>query len=237
MKKLKGVAFHQLLSFSKLIMGNKESDKNVIFFPGCSLSNLGKSEVELVWKRVLKESKLDVGIFFGCCGRPGEINSIKSREKYKSKLEESLKKAEIREIITACPNCHDYFERYFSHLKIRPVWEVINFENIKFEDIDTIQMPCPYRKNQNEVKLIELSENLNLNFKKINYSCCLVDKDKLFGKVMTFCISCREQINKKGYETVHYLEEGEFGISKGKSKNAICKMMNRISLNLFWKGK
>lgn len=157
-----GMAFHQYLSFSDLLM--KIPKAEAVFWPGCALLNLDGEILERTLT-VLRRAEPNMELACGCCGQPTVYLFPQKAEKRKEKLVSLLKKQGVKRIYTACPNCTLQL-RQLEGFEILPVWPVLA-EHITEEDILRQEGqfiwhdPCPTRKepDQQEAarKLLQIS--------------------------------------------------------------------------------
>ena len=164
MVKLKypGMACHQALSFSGVLMRIPESE--AIFWPGCALMNLD-SRILQKTLAVLRRAEPEIQLAAGCCGQPTVYLFPEKAEKRRKQLIDYLKKKGVKRIYTACPNCTLQL-RELDGFEIIPVWPILA-ECIKSEDIEKTEGkfiwhdPCPTKNDPAQQtaarKLLEIS--------------------------------------------------------------------------------
>ncbi len=141
-----GMAFHQGLGFSNLLM--KIPAGEAVFWPGCALLNLDGRILDKTLE-VLRRAEPEIALACGCCGQPTVYLFTEKTDKRKAKLVKMLRKQGVKRIYTACPNCTLQL-RELDAFEIVPVWQVLA-EHIRPEDISEPvgsfiwHDPCPTR--------------------------------------------------------------------------------------------
>ena len=199
--------FHQINSSNKVFNKtfiNENSD--VIFMPGCSLSGYNEDIILNIYKYLKKHIK-NIGISFSCCYKPSiMINDNKSFNKYYKKLDETLKDNNIKEVITACPNCYKTVKNNSGNVKVSFLLDVIKEKGIDesllnhYKDVDikfAIHDSCAIR---GENSIYESSryilDSLGVNYvefekNKKNSNCCgsiFIDNEKKINQIKRRCL-------------------------------------------------
>lgn len=142
-----GMAFHQGLGFSTLLMKIPKSE--AVFWPGCALMNLDGRILEKT-VTVLRRAEPEIRLACGCCGQPTVYLFPEKGDKRRGKLVAILKKQGVKRLYTACPNCTLQL-RELEDFQIIPIWPVLA-EHITKEDLAASDGqyiwhdPCPTRK-------------------------------------------------------------------------------------------
>jgi uncharacterized membrane protein YdjX (TVP38/TMEM64 family)/Fe-S oxidoreductase len=96
-----------------------------VFFPGCALPGTRPVRTRELFE-TLRGQDPSLGIVFDCCGR---ISHDLGREAHFasmfSEMRDWLLEKGVREVLVACPNCHDMFREYGCGLAVRTVYEVL----------------------------------------------------------------------------------------------------------------
>lgn len=148
-----GMAFHQGLGFSNLLM--KIPVAEAVFWPGCALMNLDGEILEKTLE-ILRRAEPEIALACGCCGQPTVYLFQEKTEKRRAKLVKQLRKQGVKRIYTACPNCTLQL-RALEGFEIIPIWPVLA-AHIRPEDITTPggsfiwHDPCPTRKEPEQQK-------------------------------------------------------------------------------------
>ena len=142
-----GMAFHQGLSFSSLMMNVPKAE--AVFWPGCALLNLDGEILEKTLE-ILRREEPEMQLACSCCGQPTVYLFPEKAAKRKKKLLHLLKKQGVQRIYTACPNCTLQL-RELEGFTILPCWEVLA-KHITPADVVSSDGqfiwhdPCPTRK-------------------------------------------------------------------------------------------
>ena len=148
-----GMAFHQGLGFSNLLMRIPATE--AVFWPGCALMNLD-GEILSKTLDVLRRAEPEIQLACGCCGQPTVYLFPEKMKKRRSKLVKRLRKQGVKRIYTACPNCTLQL-RELEEFEIIPIWPVLA-SHIRPEDIQAPggsfiwHDPCPTRKEPDQQK-------------------------------------------------------------------------------------
>ena len=148
-----GMAFHQGLGFSSLLM--KIPAAEAVFWPGCALLNLDGEILEKTLE-ILRREEPEIRLACGCCGQPTVYLFPEKAEKRRAKLVRQLRKQGVKRIYTACPNCTLQL-RELAEFEIIPVWPVLAAQ-IRPEDIPPTAKkfiwhdPCPTRNEPEQQK-------------------------------------------------------------------------------------
>lgn len=148
-----GMAFHQGLGFSNLLM--KIPASGAVFWPGCALMNLDGEILDKTLD-ILRRADPEIQLACGCCGQPTVYLFPEKMEKRRAKLVKQLRKQGVKRIYTACPNCTLQL-RELEDFEIIPIWPVLA-SHIRPEDIAAPSGsfiwhdPCPTRKEPEQQK-------------------------------------------------------------------------------------
>ena len=82
-----GMAFHQGLGFSSLLM--KIPAAEAVFWPGCALMNLDREILQKTLE-ILRRSEPEIQLACGCCGQPTVYLFPEKMEKRRAKLVKQL---------------------------------------------------------------------------------------------------------------------------------------------------
>ena len=115
-----GMAFHQALGFSSLLM--KLPAAEAVFWPGCALLNLDGEILEKTLE-ILRREEPEIRLACGCCGQPTVYLFPEKAAKRRAKLVRQLRKQGVKRIYTACPNCTLQLKEF--GLEVMPIWPVL----------------------------------------------------------------------------------------------------------------
>ncbi|MEN6317178.1 MAG: VTT domain-containing protein [Syntrophaceae bacterium] len=100
-----------------------------VFFPGCALPGTRPGRTKEIYE-LLRKNDPSLGIVLDCCGK---ISHGLGREQFFRAMFEEMRNYlllhGVKEILVACPNCHDMFSRHGDGLNVRTVYEALP-ENI-----------------------------------------------------------------------------------------------------------
>lgn len=229
--------FHQINSSKKIFNKSfiKESSE-IIFMPGCSLSGYNEELILNIYDYLRKYIK-NIGITFSCCYRPSlMINDDNSFNKYYKKLNETLASNNIKEIITACPNCYKTVKANSKNVKVTFLLDVIKEKGLDgfllnhYKDLDikfAIQDSCAIR---GENSIYESSryilDSIGIDYVEFeknrkNSNCCgaiFVDDTKKIGQinrrcsqtnekhVICYCETCTKSMIQGNKQSIHILD-------------------------------
>ena len=148
-----GMAFHQGLGFSKVLM--KVPKVEAVFWPGCALMTLDGEILEKTLD-ILRRAEPEIQMACGCCGQPTVYLFPEKTGKRRAKLLHLLKKQGVKRIYTACPNCTLQLQE-LEGFEIIPVWAVLA-AHLKPEDVSPVDGgfiwhdPCPTRNQPEQQK-------------------------------------------------------------------------------------
>ncbi|MGL4914459.1 MAG: heterodisulfide reductase-related iron-sulfur binding cluster, partial [Romboutsia sp.] len=229
--------FHQKNSSNKLFSKTFVSKNNeVIFMPGCSLSGYNEDIILNIYK-YLKYHIPGIGISFSCCYKPSLMIKDKTLfDKNYNKLDETFIKSNIKEIITACPNCYKTIKENSKNVKVTFLLELIKEKGIdenllnyykdtkiKFAIHDScairgnqaIYESCRYILDKLGIDYIEFDKN------RQNSTCCgsiFVDDKKRLEQmkkrckqttsqyVISYCETCTKTMLQGGKNSIHILD-------------------------------
>ena len=97
-----GMALHQVLSFSPLLLRVPEAE--AVFWPGCALLQLDAAVLEGTLAALARREP-GIRLAAGCCGQPTACLFPEKAPKRQEKLRALLARRGVRRIYTACPNC------------------------------------------------------------------------------------------------------------------------------------
>jgi NADPH-dependent glutamate synthase beta subunit-like oxidoreductase len=207
-----------------------------VFFPGCSLSGHFTGVVKAAYAH-LRRQLPDTGIMLNCCGAPSYF--MGEREvmlRVIRNVAREMEKLGAREIIVACPHCHQTFREFLPEIKIRTIYEVLNEVGLPDGASNTapaifnIQDSCGTRQAPHVHEAVRrLVRDLGHTVEEMPHNrersiCCgsggmvpavapaLAQKMTDFRlaeathDLLTYCASCRARLAKAGHPTLHVLE-------------------------------
>ncbi|MHC1745504.1 MAG: (Fe-S)-binding protein [Syntrophobacteraceae bacterium] len=122
---------------------------DTVVFPGCALAGTRSRKVFQLYD-LLGQVVPDLGIVLDCCTKPShDLGRMDHFLQTFGVLRESLLKRGVRRVLTACPSCHDVFQRYGGDLSVQTVYEVLAEREMisshTLSGVVTIHDPCATR--------------------------------------------------------------------------------------------
>jgi Fe-S oxidoreductase len=205
-----------------------------IFFPGCALPGT-RPDITIKMFQYLENRISSLGVVLDCCTKTShDLGQDEFFHAMFGEMKAYLIRNGIKEILTACPNCHRIFTTYGDGLKIRSILEVISQNGIQEQKLPagtiTIHDPCAVRFEkgiQNNVRRIIAGQGIaveEMKHSRENTLCCgegagvsgispdlaenwgNLRKIEANGKVVvTYCAGCENYLGKKS-EILHILD-------------------------------
>ena len=201
-----------------------------VFFPGCNFPSMyPKTNAKLV--RLF--AGRGIGTVYECCGKPVSELGLTEDEKHiidyiRNRLEENG----VTEIVTACPNCRDFFGDRLG-VKVRSVYTKLTELGIgKVIDGDAeMYIPCPDRTEKKWIEELrpffkgdiicrDTAQCCGLGGSAIMYEKDIADgflkdlAENHTGEIYTYCASCMGRFRRSGLKEAYHvlpliLETGE----------------------------
>lgn len=136
---------------------HKGGNSPSVFFPGCNLPSFFPKTTKQL-SRLFSER--GIGTVYDCCGKPVEELGLSAHgERNLEGLAGRLKRAGVRELILACPNCYYYLKgRLPEEIRLVTVYRKLSElslgNRIEGEQIP-LYLPCPDREEQIFLKDLE----------------------------------------------------------------------------------
>lgn len=192
-----------------------------IFFPGCNFPSMYPKTNAVLVKMF---SEHGIGTVYECCGKPvAELGFEKDEERIVSGIKKRLTDAGVTEIVTACPNCMEFFGDRLG-VKVRSVFDKLNelgagkrlSGNMEF------YLPCPDRQGKKWIGEIKLFIDGNVTVNDSAQCCGLggsaVKHEKeiagtfvqeLKGStdkmLYTYCASCMGRFRRSGFRQIDHV--------------------------------
>lgn len=217
----KYIIFGILPYFIKIFHPDKKSkkfNKKVIYFGGCNSKYFGNSAVIKLLNKIGIEV---IDPKFSCCGIPFFVRGdMKNFQSYMNKYIQSLKKYDVREIVTTCASCEKTISNYakwckdddrefLSEIKIKNIYEYLkeNVAELKLKKPTkvTYHKPCN-QENYNDIKyILDKIENLEyIEAAGYDYCCGLngLFKPSKYKIISQICKEKRKSIISTGVNIV-----------------------------------
>ena len=132
----------------------KNATAGSVFFPGCNFPSMyPRTNAETV--RLFREH--GIGTVYECCGKPvAELGLQDDEERIIGSIRERLEQNNITEIITACPNCREFFGDRLG-IKVTGIFSKFTefgIGNTVYGDF-TFYIPCPDRRSRQWIEEIK----------------------------------------------------------------------------------
>jgi Fe-S oxidoreductase len=96
---------------------------DTVFFPGCTLPGTRPDKVKRIFEH-MKKTVPFLGIVLDCCTKPShDLGRDSYFHSFFDEMKEFLVTNGIRNVIVACPSCHNVFKRYGNELFVSTVYE------------------------------------------------------------------------------------------------------------------
>ncbi len=224
----------------------KHASSGSVFFPGCNFPSMYPKTNNAMMK-LFKEH--GIGTVFECCGKPiSELGFSDDEDRIITDIRRRLEEAGINEIVTACPNCRDFFGDRLG-VKVRSVYDKLNElgrGSMVARDI-VFYIPCPDRKKLtwiNEIRTF-VGGRISIND---SAQCCglggsaIVCESEIAdgfaskleagskGPVFTYCASCAGRFRRCGIEYIDHILPVIMGIDEQPDirKSFINRVLTKI---------
>lgn len=217
-----------------------------IFFPGCNFPSLyPKTNQQLV--RLF--SKHSIGTVYECCGKPiAELGLKEDENRIIQNIKDRINQKEISEIITACPNCKDFFSDRLG-VQIKSVYTKLRELGIgdTIDEDVTLYIPCPDRTAKAWVEDLKPFINGQISTNDAAQCCglggsaaiCepkLADafvnelKESTDTHLYTYCASCMGRFHRQGYTNIDHILPTILGIKEkpDTTKSYLNRMLTKI---------
>ncbi len=226
-----------------------------LFFPGCQATAVSPDTVEAAYADLRARLDGGVGLMLGCCGA---VAKWAAREDlFRGAMEQIYAQWEQMgrpQVICACPTCKQVFDKHAGFSAVG-IWEILLETGVKPVSDGTVSVhdACGARgdaKMQADVRAFV--EALGCRIEKMAYEgdlapCCgfggLVKytnpevagkkarfaADRAEGKLLTYCMACRDQFSRAGVDTCHILELA-YGVEPQPVPDLSARRANRLKL-------
>jgi len=201
-----------------------------VFFPGCNFPSMyPKTNAAL---ENLFEGH-GIGTVYECCGKPiSELGFKDDEDRIIAGIRERLERAGVKEIVTACPNCRDFFGNRLG-VRVISVYDKLYElgEGRVLEGDVEFYLPCPDRMKREWIEELKPFINGRITINDAAQCCGLggsaiaLESDiadgfvkKLAGsslshsstdagavKLYTYCASCMGRFRRSGFKTIEHV--------------------------------
>ncbi|MFN3921309.1 MAG: VTT domain-containing protein [Caldimicrobium sp.] len=227
--------------------------KEIIFWPGCSLSGTSPSLVKTVLNYLEgKYSRRNVGLILDCCFDPLYQNGslIKVEEVWRE-FNKKFQFYKIKKVILGCTNCYKLFKSFAKGIEVRHILEEFSEDDfVHITKHSLLHLPCPaFREREIADLVINKFKTEVDDYMRLPACCgaggaCYLDEElsyaflkKILEKakdrvVLTFCMGCKNRFLKAGLRAHHLLETLSFTKPSYKAVSSFRKWTNRLLLSL-----
>ena len=199
----------------------KHVTSETVFFPGCNFPSLFPRTNSLLVK-IFEEH--GIGTVYECCGKPiAELGFRDEEERIISNIRKRLEENNITEIVTACPNCLDFFGDRLG-VTVRSVYSKLAEMGIgsRIEGDALVYIPCPDREEKKWIE--DLKPFFSVEISPLeNVQCCGLGGsaggkeqeivkgfvkdigDKGGQHFYTYCASCVGQFGRNGLKNSDHI--------------------------------
>ncbi len=122
---------------------------DTIFFPGCTFAGTRPDKVKKIFEH-LKKTVPSLGIVLDCCTKPShDLGRDNYFHAFFDEMREFLVKNSVRNVVVACPSCHEVFKKYGNELSVRTAYEFMAVNGLpesgKVSGTISIQDSCAVR--------------------------------------------------------------------------------------------
>jgi Fe-S oxidoreductase len=165
-----------------------------------------------------------IGTVYECCGKPvAELGLAEDEERIINSIREKLREASVTEIVTACPNCRDFFGERLG-VNVRGVYDLLNelgAGNILSGDME-FYLPCPDRTEKkwiDEIKpfidgtitVNDSAQCCGLGGSAVNCEREIADgfvralDESTENRLYTYCASCVGRFRRSGLKSIDHI--------------------------------
>lgn len=192
-----------------------------IFFPGCNFPSMYPKTNSVLSKLFAEHG---IGTVYECCGKPiAELGLADDEEMIINGIRERINAASVTEIVTACPNCRDFFGDRLG-IKVMSVYEKLTELGAgkKISGDIELYLPCPDREKKLWVKELkpfiegEIMINDSAQCCGLGGSAMALEKEIADGfvsklsnsaekHIFTYCASCAGRFRRKGFKEADHI--------------------------------
>lgn len=198
----------------------KHVTSGTIFFPGCNFPSMYPKTNNALAKLFEEHG---IGTVYECCGKPiGELGLAYDEDMIISNIRERLASAGVKEVVTACPNCKDFFGDRLG-IKVNSVYKKLAElgAGSKLEGDLEFYLPCPDRTVRKWVEDIrpfitgEIAINDSAQCCGLGGSAMVHEKELADGfvkklgdstdkHIYTYCASCMGRFRRTGLKSIDH---------------------------------
>ena len=206
-----------------------------LFFPGCQLPASLPEQTAMVYQHLTGSLSGGVGLMLACCGAPGRWSGRpRLTGETAAFLRENWEAAGQPKLILACPSCAMFFENELAEIPFETLWSILAArplpDNAATVADPALHDPCAGREDEpTKTGVRQILAAIGQSFEEPPLSgrltrCCgyggladaanpelgrrfvqvrADDTDKPF---VTYCIMCRDRLERVGKPALHLLD-------------------------------
>ena len=199
----------------------KHVTSGTVFFPGCNFPSMYPKTNAALEKLFAEHG---IGTVYECCGKPiSELGFADDEERILDGIRGRLQSSDVKEIVTACPNCKGFFGDRLG-VEVKSVYKKLTELGLgaKLDGDIEFYLPCPDRFEKNWVEDIRPFINGSISIND-SAQCCglggsavscekeIADgfvsalKENSRGRIYTYCASCMGRFRRCGLDNVYHV--------------------------------
>lgn len=192
-----------------------------VFFPGCNFPSMYPKTNSKLEKLFASHG---IGTVYECCGKPvAELGLKQDEDEIICKICKRLEDNHVNEIVTACPNCRDFFGDRLG-IKVVSVYAKLSelgAGNVINGDAE-FYLPCPDRTERRWIEEIRPFINgkivctdgaqcCGLGGSAMTYEKEIADRfvrkleESCGSHTYTYCASCTGRFRRSGFKTIDHI--------------------------------
>ena len=199
----------------------KHVTTGTVFFPGCNFPSMYPKTNAAIEKLFASNG---IGTVYECCGKPvSELGFKDDEERILAGIRKRLQSAGVSEIVTACPNCKDFFSDRLG-VEVKSIYRKLSEmgEGHRLEGDMEFYLPCPDRAEKawiedirpfinGEISVNDSAQCCGLGGSAIRFEKEIADsfiqdlKNSTDSQVFTYCASCVGRFRRSGMTSIDHV--------------------------------
>lgn len=199
----------------------KHVSSGTVFFPGCNFPSM-YPKTNAVLEKLFAEH--GIGTVYECCGKPiSELGFKNDEDRILAGIIERLQSAGVTEIVTACPNCKDFFGNRLG-IEVKSVYRKLTELGLGkvLTGNKEFYLPCPDRTEKAWIDDIRPFIDGTITVNDSAQCCGLGGSAMAFEKeiaagfvknladssgsdIYTYCASCTGRFKRSGLDNIFHI--------------------------------
>lgn len=199
----------------------KHVSSGTVFFPGCNFPSM-YPKTNAALEKLFAEHGL--GTVYECCGKPiSELGFKNDEDRILAGIIERLQSAGVTEIVTACPNCKDFFGDRLG-IEVKSVYRKLTELGLGkvLTGNKEFYLPCPDRTEKAWIDDIRpfidgtITANDSAQCCGLGGSAMAFEKEIAAGfvknladssgsDIYTYCASCTGRFKRSGFNNIYHI--------------------------------